>query len=227
MHFIFMHIGLETEQPSMLVQSIRKVMPDAKITQCTDKITNKIKGVTNIHRIHTKNDYPMSLRLELFAEIESKEGGLFVDTDMLALRRIDYPDPATNLILCRRSFDRNAIFNATYLKMDFSEYKGWRLDDVYPYLACFTYSTKGDFWASCRQHLNELDIKFHRWYGDQEALRNIGSPLVDNGLAQTISEATAACLPEYTTLQNPPFFIHFKGPSRKLLMRKVFQKICK
>jgi hypothetical protein len=225
MHFVFMHIGQDTEQSHMLVQSIRRNMPEAHITQCSDKSTDKIKGVNRIFRTKISTKNLMTLRLECFAELETQSGAYYIDTDMLSIRP---PPPAcSELLLCERSFGRDSIFNHQFRNMDFSEYQGQTLGRVYPYLACFTYTKTNEFWQKCNEDLAKLDEKFHRWYGDQEAIRNVGAPLVSSGHAQTIPESIAACLPEHLNPHHPPFFVHFKGANRKPLMRQLFEKICR
>ena len=47
--FCFFHIGHGTDQPQMLVDSIRKFNPNAEIIYCTDIQSPKIDGVT--HRL--------------------------------------------------------------------------------------------------------------------------------------------------------------------------------
>jgi hypothetical protein len=228
MRYIFMHIGSDDQQPFMLVKSIRTLNPEAEIIQCSDKKTPKIKGVNNVIRVNSKANNLMMARLELFSEVETKgKGGCFIDTDMLATKSIYGQDLSTDLVLCERSFGREAPFNHTYKNMDYSEYTGWSLGEVYPYLACFTYSQKDGFWDQCREALKCMNSKYHYWYGDQEALKTIGKPLIENGQAKTIPEARAACLPEYINGQDPPFFVHFKGEKRKPFMKILFEKICK
>ena len=55
--------------------------------------------------------------------------------------------------------------------MDLSEYFNMKIIDVYPILACFTITKSNVFWIKCFENLLQIDQKFHKWYGDQEAIK--------------------------------------------------------
>jgi len=100
--------------------------------------------------------------------------------------------------------------------MSLHEYSGMRVGAVYPYIACATISGRREFWSDCLDNLLRLDPKFHSWYGDQEAIRNV----IRSGKYRisTLPESVYGCLPEYEKRVPPPKIIHFKGSGRKSLM---------
>lgn len=163
----------------------------------------------------------MTFRLKSFAEIGLQTPALYLDTDMLVVQPID---PAAllgdcDVAVCGREYGRMSPFNTSlsFGGLDLSEYSGKTLGEVYPYLACTTATRDNAFWRDCLDNLNELDAKFHIWYGDQEAMRNV----LDSGRYRflTLSESVFGYLPgEKPDTSSPSKIYHFKGQARKNLM---------
>ena len=67
--------------------------------------------------------------------------------------------------------------------------------------------------------MEALPAKFHYWYGDQEAIRNI----VNSGRYQVtdLPESLYACLPEYETPAVAPVISHYKGMRKTLIAMRV------
>ena len=216
MNFIFLHVGLDI-RPYFLVKSIRKFFKEATIIQCTDLTTQKVEGVDELIRHDGDTSNLMTFRLEVFSLIDIKKQCVFLDTDMLVLKEFNLDNYfESDVVLCKRSFGLDSVFNTSFRGMDLSEYKNQTLGAVYPYLACFTLVQSKEFWKETDTILKLLDNKFHFWYGDQEALKKIA---VSNKFKiSTIEEAIFACLPEEINHNFLPNLIHFKGPSRKSLM---------
>jgi hypothetical protein len=219
MDFIFLHIGSDI-RPYFLVKSIRKFFKNAKITQCSDLITQEVDGVDEVLRHDGDISNLMTFRLEAFSLIDIKKQSIFLDTDMLVLNEFNLNDfLKSDAVLCKRSFSLNKGFNISFKGMDLSEYKNQSLGAVYPYLACFTVVQSTEFWKEANAILNLLDNKFHYWYGDQEALKKIAKS--NKFKISTVEEASFACLPEEINKNFPPNLVHFKGPSRKSLMLEI------
>ena len=214
-NFCFLHVG-EDSRPNLLVKSIRKHFPRAFIYQCTDLISNQIDGVDKIFRYDGDIKNLMTFRLEAFSFIDIKEKTIYLDTDMLVINKFNIDMNGCDAILCKRSFSLDAIFNTSFLGMNLSEYQNKTLDEVYPYLACFTVTSSSNFWGEAANILKSLDEKFHYWYGDQEAIKRIKEKKLFN--ISSVEESIFACLPEKINQKSPPNLIHFKGPSRKSLM---------
>jgi len=164
----------------------------------------------------------MTSRLNAFANCEVDGEAAYLDTDMIVVKKIDVKQLLGSSIIgmCRRSFQREHIFNYYQRDIYFNEYKNLKIDDVYPYLACFTLTQNPKIWDILHQSLLTMEEKFHRWYGDQEALKLFAyrSPadVID------LPESTYGCLPEYIDGKAGPSVIHFKGGHRKQLMKKFY-----
>jgi len=96
------------------------------------------------------------------------------------------------------------------------------LGEVYPYVACATVARDGRFWAECLNNLRTLAPKFHYWYGDQEAIRNV----IRAGQFKStlLPESLYGCLPAASPA-TPPRLMRFKGGHRKPLMLEFARKL--
>lgn len=222
--FVFLQVGEDPLTP-LLVKSIRKHMPAAEIFQCSDAKTAKIPGVDHISVCEGNGENLMTFRLAAFSELRLTAPAAYVDTDILFTK----PCSTEALIedcdvaVCRRTFARDAQFNASFRGMNLSEYEGKTLGEVYPYLASFNVTKSYEFWVECLNELNGLDQKFHWWYGDQEAIRNV----IGRGQFRfrELEESDVSCLPECVNPGALPLAIHFKGEARKQRMPIAAQNL--
>lgn len=224
MRFVFFHVGNDIS-PSLLCKSILRQMPNAEIIQCSDNISKRIEGVTDIFRFDGDVNNLMTYRLQCFASLDIKKPTIYLDTDILVLNRID-PDEllgAEDVALCERVFDRNNFINTSLRGMDLSEYSGRTLGQVYPFVACFTITKSNSYWRDCYENLFFLDKKFHYWYGDQEAMRNVFKTQKYKTLL--VPESKVACLPEHFSEKYAPLALHFKGEKRKKWMLDIASKL--
>lgn len=208
--FVFFHVGEDLVQPSRLVESIHRSNPDSEVVMVTDPDTPKLQGVTSRIEIKGDRNKIMLMRLAGFAAAQAKRPAIYLDTDMVVKDKINVEDILgdKDAVLCRRTFNRDAIFNHNLRGMDFREYEGMTLDQVYPYLACATVTRDWSPWGLMVKMMDFIDPKFQLWYGDQEALRlyakvqNVGE----------LDESEYACLPEFENSVMPtPKIIHYKG----------------
>jgi hypothetical protein len=119
-----------------------------------------------------------------------------------------YLVPSSNrqAILCRRSFNRDHIFNEEQRGLSFTEYKGMTMDKVYPILACFSVAYPA-FWTELLDMFQLMDKKYHVWYGDQQAMKVY--QIMHK--CETVDESIYACLPEHASQINRPKLLHYKG----------------
>lgn len=221
--FVFLQVG-DDPMVNMLIKSIKAFNIDSKIIQCSDYETKKFEGVSDIFRIDSNKENLMTFRLEAFSKLSLTNSAIYLDTDILVLRDIpvDKLLGDSDVALCHRSFGRDNFLNTNFKKMNLSEYKNKTLEDVYPILACFTIAKSHAFWGACLEKLYSMDEKFHFWYGDQEAMREIAKS--GEFSCQYLNESEVACLPEYYK-KNAEYCLHFKGAQRKLLMNDYYDKL--
>jgi hypothetical protein len=222
--FVFFNVG-DTFCPTLLTKSIKKFNPDSKIFYITDKKSKNIEGVTNTIRINCNTKELMISRLLGFSQLKLNSPAIYLDTDILVANNI--PNELFNqneIYLCKRSFAIDGIITTPFKGIDLSEYKDKTMGEIYPFLACFTYTTNYKFWEECYEILLNLNKKFHYWYGDQEALRIINDQKKFN--IGYLNESLVCPIPEMLN-KTKVYTIHFKGPNRKKLMPIFAEKIFK
>lgn len=214
----FMHIGPDVQLPTLMVRSIRRHNPLARIVQVADPGSPQVEGVDAVARQPMADRNVMLFRMRCFAALETSGPAWFLDTDMLCNRPLAV-EGAPTVALCRREFDREAIFNHRFGGMDLSEYAGRTLGSLYPYVGCATYLDGSCFWADCLTEMEALDPKFFNWYGDQEAIRN----LARSGRYEVaaLPESLYACLPEHETSGVAPYINHYKGQRKPLMLERA------
>lgn len=224
--FCFFHIGPDISQPQMLVNSIRKFNLGAEIIYCTNDSSPEINGITTRLNFSGNSNEIIMFRLKSFASTEIKRAAIYLDTDMLCLKKFDPAKFLDNkdLYICERSFGKSALFNGKFRGMNYMEYDQKPLGEVYPYLGCVTVTKNSTIWSHLDDICMNLHEKFKIWYGDQEALKIIAKKMSMERLG-FMPEHTFACLPENIEFANQATFLHFKGAARKSLMLDYYQKI--
>ena len=218
-HIVFLHVGVETLLPTLLVRSLRLHHPNARILQCSDRNTPEIKGVDEVFRFVGDVSNLMTFRLQCFSSLDTTNPTLFLDTDMLCVGSLDPTQiiQDADVAVCAREFGCQDILNTSFCGMDLSEYSGKALGDIYPYVACATVTRSGKFWEDCLRNLRQLHPKFHFWYGDQEAIRNVANSGAYK--VKFLKESEYGCLPDQKMpIAHAPRLYHFKGARRKSMM---------
>lgn len=221
--FVFLQVG-DAIEPTILVKSLRKVMPSSRIIQCSDKGTKKIEGVTETYYVEGDVNNLMTFRLKAFSELALEEAAVYVDTDMIFLRPFD---PililgAADAVVCERSFSREKLFSRNFEAggFDWSVYKNKTIYEAHPYIACFTITKNCNFWAEAYARLIKMPLMFHYWFGDQEAIKSLVQ--ASSFEIKKVPEATYACLPEEPSPE--PVALHFKGFRKPLMMQSKLLK---
>lgn len=218
MTFVFLHVGPQVLYPTLLVRSIRRLKPDAEIIQCADAGTPEIEGVTRVFRYGDNSDDLIMFRLRCYLALGLEEPAAYIDGDMLLIRPFNVAGilGECDVAVCERSFLADTPFNSEFRDMDLSEYDDKTVGEVYPYLGCFIATRDHAFWADCYDVMKNLPPKFHRWFGDQEAIRTVAER--GDHSVKLLPESMFACLPEFVdTSVEFPCLVHFKGSRRKQL----------
>jgi hypothetical protein len=211
--FVFLFVGRTTELPTILVRSLRAANPDSRIIQCSDTDTPPSEA-DEVVRFSGDTTHLMTFRLRCFSELALDEPAMYLDVDMVCLRRIE-PQAVLgdfDVAVCKREYGLGTP--ALLGKMDLSEYDGLTIGQVWPYIACCTVA-RSQFWADCYANLLRLDPKFHAWFGDQEAIRNVVA--TGKYRARYMMESIYAHIP-YEKRSSSPRLLHFKGTDGKAAM---------
>ena len=216
-NFVFLHVGDDISYPQKMVKSLLRHNPNANVIMCTDKNTPDVMGVTERREFELNRDEMMTSRLKAFSELRLGEPALYIDTDMLFVDQVNVRELLgdNEIVMCRREFAKDGIFNVEQRGMRFDEHKDKTIDEVYPYIGCATATRDGDVWKRLYGMLDGMDKKYRRWYGDQEALREYAKA---NKIGE-MPESVIGCLPEYKEHQAK--IVHYKGPDRKPLFEAL------
>jgi hypothetical protein len=173
-------------------------------------------GITQREEFEVDYDNLMYSRMKAYAKFNFAEPALYIDTDMIFVDRVVVGDILgdAEIVMCRREFQREAMFNIEQRGIRFDEYEGKTIDEVYPFVGCVTATKHGAPWQIMLDMYDKLDPKFKKWYGDQEVLK-----LYAESEADMMPESVYGCLPEHK--HDGAKIIHYKGPSRKQLFEAV------
>lgn len=215
--FVFFHVGPHLDFPAHMVASLLRHNPQAEVIQVTDHDTPTIPGVTWTAPTEGDPKMLMEWRTRAFSKLGLSDPAMYLDTDMIVRRPIH---PAAllgdaHMAVCRRSFNRDAMFNTRFAGQDYSEYVGKTLDEVYPFLGCATITASSAAWEAMADLFAKLPTKFKIWYGDQEALRDYVGTL-PGAWVNYLPERDYACLPEHAHEFPNHHITHYKGQRKGL-----------
>jgi len=216
--FVFFHVGNDLTMPTAMVASIAAHNPGAEIIQVTDQQTPTVPGVTWSHVTQGDPAHLMLWRTRAFAMLQLQQPALYIDTDMIVRKPIL---PAMLLqeaviAVCRRSFQKDAVFNVAQRGHQYTEHANKTLDQVYPYIGCATITANADPWVELAMRYEALPERYKAWYGDQEVLREYVNSMPSFCVAH-LPEHVYACLPEYLDAHPNPAIMHYKGTRKKLM----------
>jgi len=213
-NFVFMHIGKDISVPQKMVKSLLRYNPDANVIMLTNKDTPDVMGITERCEYDLDPNEMTFSRVKAFALRNLDEPALYIDTDMIFVDRVVVGDILgdAEIVMCRREFQREAIFNIEQRGIRFDEYKDMTIDQVYPFVACATATKNGAPWIEMRVMLDGINRKYRKWYGDQEVLKRYAN----KHSCGVLLESIYGCLPEFMEVHDAKI-IHYKGPSRKQL----------
>ncbi len=216
-NFVFFHVGDDISYPQKMVKSLLRYNPNANVIMCTDKDTPDVMGITDRKEFVVDRENLMISRMTAYSYLNFAEPALYIDTDMIFVDRVvvDEVINGGEVVLCRRAFANDAVFNIEQRGLRFDEYEGKTLGELYPYVGCMVGTKNGDPWKKMLRMYEILPEKFKKWYGDQEVLRKYADAFEVN----VISENIIGCLPEHK--HDGAKIIHYKGPSRKKLFEAV------
>lgn len=208
--FVFFHVGDDLSQPSRLVDSIQKTNVGAEIVMCTDSATPQLEGVKRFE-FEVDRERLMTSRWKAYKELNLDRPAVYLDTDMVVRGFINMPAILGDkrFAFCNRTFDRALPISDNMRGIEFSEHGGRPLGVVYPILACFVATRSGAEWSELYERCAALPDKYHKWYGDQVALRETVNEIKGQDF-NLVEESMFGCLPEYAD-KHSPFIVHYKG----------------
>jgi hypothetical protein len=213
-----MYVGFDAAIPAIMVASLKARTKNATVIQCADRESPTVSGVDRVVRFDGDPTHLMTFRLQCFSQLALSEPAMYMDADMVCVRPLEPKEILgdAEVALCRREYDRTVTINPRLKNLGLDEYAGRTLDDVWPYVACCTITANAAFWDDCRAELQRLNSKFHKWYGDQEAMRNVAA--TGKYRLRELPETVYGNQVGVRAAKVPPRLLHFKGHDGKLYM---------
>jgi hypothetical protein len=214
--FHVFHIGDQDPIVREHLNSLRRHYPSSRIVYLTDTISDlpETRAIDIVSRRRADSSSIMYSRVAFYASEPVVGPTFFLDTDMLVNKPISddiFHVLAGNTAVCKRQYNNNALFNCAFRGIDFTRFQGMSVGDVFPYLACCTYTETSELWQMCLETMKSLDECFFKWYGDQECLKLVQEKLVQESRPfKALPESLFAALPNHSTAEQA-YFIHYKG----------------
>jgi lipopolysaccharide biosynthesis glycosyltransferase len=204
----FVHVGQDGLLPSIMVATVRRAMPRARIVQLTDETTAPVAHVHDIIRAPYDGKHLMTFRLAHFAQLEPCNA-VFLDTDVmvqkdleplfdwtfdvaLTIREGAIPDPHGVDVTASMPYNTGVML---------SKPEGW------------------EFWEEASKHCETLPDDARRWWGDQFSVKTIAEviPLCILDLPCDIYNYTPS---SETEDLSDRFVVHYKGQRKPWMIRR-------
>ena len=210
---------------NLFLKSIKTYHPDCKIIQCTDFNTEVFSDANEVFRSELDESKLMEGRIKSYAKLNISEPSIYLDTDMLVMKRIPFESFIDNaeIFLLSRSFDKDQYLTTNFRGQNFENHNKGSLGAIYPYIGCLVIAKTNEFWKVCSNYYDQLEDKYKFWFGDQEVLKK--TVLEKKFEFAFLQESEFACPPFYIDETKRPFIIHFKGKNTKNLIEKYYQYI--
>lgn len=193
----------------MLVASVRRCMPYARIVHFTDLASPAVKGVDDVRR---KPSEPMALlRMRHHAGVKGE--WLFVDTDVIVQK-------STVRKVFAEEFDI-AVTDRTWPHLKAAV----GFTEAMPFNTGVMFSRCPHFWQDVYCRLRLLEPEKQQWMGDQEVICEIvgeESPRYTirhlRGHKYNFPPVIPGEAKNDKTLEQDAYIVHYKGPKRKPLL---------
>jgi len=166
----FFWVGSDNEIPTFLVNSINLIYKKkVKIFHLTNHTTRKINGTTKTIRLRL-SDNLMITRLQAYKNFPyNNKLTFFCDADSLFVQKLNLFELSEDIYLIKRS--ENFLMNHNWPEL-YPEFKNKYSIEIMPYLFGGMALKDGKkFFSEILKICFDLPQRFHRWYGDQYALR--------------------------------------------------------
>ena len=158
----FVHVGADAALPRIMVASVRRAMPAARIVHLTDELTAPIAGTDETIRRRYDGSFLMTFRLAHFAAL-APCNAVFLDTDVMVQRDLSpLFDWEFDVALTAR--DGSVIDPGGE---DIS------LDMPYDIGVMLSKPSGWEFWREAERHCARLSEDHRRWGGDQHAVKAV------------------------------------------------------
>lgn len=206
----FLHIGKLSKIAQIMVASVKKAMPTARIVQMTDTNTKPVTGVDEVIRKRYDGRFLMPYRLlhlKDFPEVDA----VFLDTDVVVQKDL--------VSVFESEFD----VGLTIRDEPVVDPEGIDVTVAMPYNTGVMFSRSGGrpFWEAAYRHCMTFSDYEKEWWGDQLSVKAIA----DNTALKL--KKFPCSLYNYTPKEvdedvSNKFIVHYKGARKEWMLRLPF-----
>jgi hypothetical protein len=204
----FFHVGQDGLLPSIMVATVRRAMPTARILQLTDEDTSPVTGADEVIRRPYDGVHLMHFRLVHLAELAPCDA-VFLDTDVMVQRNL--------APLFEWEFDvALTVREAGVIDPDGVDVT---IDMPYNNGVMLSKASGWEFWREAERYCAKLSSEQRRWYGEQRAVKAVADviPLCILDLPCNIYNYTPASETEDV---RDRFVVHYKGERKPWMIRR-------
>ena len=198
----FLQVGNDLSLPTLMVDSVRKVMPGLPILQMTDMLTPPVPGVDMIARKEYDGKL-MTFRMRHLADLE--EDFITLDTDVIVRKDL------------RHIFESSFDVALTMRQSAVTSLNGIDLAKAMPYNTGLMLSRNPRFWRDALAVLLELKPETHLWWGDQLSVKVVVE--TGNYAVKTLSCDEYNYTPKSRLDMPDVHMIHYKGERKKWMLK--------
>jgi hypothetical protein len=172
-NFAFFWIGSDISIPSYLTKTIVHAYKGEKVNifMLTDKKTPYINGVSKTIRSELPKDI-MLARLKAYSKLKIDDQVIFLDADSLVLNKFKKISTEKKFVVFRRNI-KGIKINHNHPEF-YPEFIGKTPEEIMPFMfGAIVTSSKDSYknFLTILEEAKKLPSRFHRWYGDQYALK--------------------------------------------------------
>lgn len=206
----FLHVGKISKVAQIMVASVKRVMPAAKIVQMTDYDTKPVTGVDEVIRKRYDGRFLMPYRMLHLQEFPESRA-IFLDTDIVVRKDLT------------PIFDEDFDIGLTIRLEPIIDPNGVDVTKAMPYNTGVMFSKQAGkpFWAEAHQYCLSLPLEKREWWGDQLSVKAVADKT-------SLKVKTFPCdLYNYTPASenedlSDKFVVHYKGRRKEWMLSLPF-----
>lgn len=202
----FMHIGKISKVAQIMVASVRRAMPTARIVQMTDADTKPVTGVDEVIRKRYDGRFLMPYRLLHLKDFPDTDA-VFLDTDVIVQKDLS------------SVFQNDFDIGLTIRNQPIFDPDGTDVTIAMPYNTgvVFSRASGQSFWETAYRHCLTLSNEKKKWWGDQLSIKAAAD-------TATLNLKTFPCYLYNYTPESPyedvseKFVVHYKGQRKEWML---------
>ena len=203
----FVHVFPDNTIPSLMIASVRSVMPKVEIVQMTDPVTPVVPGVDTVIRHDWDKSKLTLFRLAQMAALD-RPASLFLDPDVIVQRPLDP--------VFEQPFDVALTIRHERIKT----LDGGNITPAMPYNMGVAFSRQPRFWADALEYCRQLEASdYHDWYGDQLSVKHIADTGSFDVLELPCDQYNYSPRTEDENVEER-YAVHYKGLRKEWMMRR-------